>query len=517
MIRHRMRLIGGASAAMVVLGAFGATAAAAAPGKGPDNAGPRYTAGASGVGDAYFPFAGNGGYDVQHYDLAIRYQPPVATVPATPIANIRGEFDGVATIDLVATQDLDRFNLDLRGMDVRSVTVNGKRATGIEPPVAGQVVDGAAYWHVQNADQREWELTIQPRPKLKAGQSARLVIEYGGQTSRPTDIENAPYGWYTTRDGAMVASEPDGSMTWYPVSDHQTDKATYSFAIAVPEGKVAVANGIQPKPAETANGWTTWFWDAPDQQASYLTTASVGDFILRPTYFSASGVPIIDAVDSKITGNALNTTNASLALQPAMIDFMEQYFGEYPFVAYGASVDNDSLGYALETQTRPVYSGTATQGTTLHELSHQWFGNAVSPERWQDIWLNEGWATYATWMWTAHRGGISAQQAYNNWYAPARTQAYWDFQIGDPGNMGLFAPQVYNKGAATLHALRVEVGDTAFFNAAKLWLERYDDSAGTSEDFQAIYEEVSGKDLDGFFQTWLYDQVKPPATWTITP
>jgi aminopeptidase N len=304
-------------------------------------------------------------------------------------------------------------------------------------------------------------------------------------------------------------------MTWYPVSDHQTDKATYSFEITVPEGKVAVANGLPAKDPETQGGWTTWYWDAPDLQASYLTTASVGDFDLRETYYSSSGVPIIDAVDTKLSANALNTTNASLALQPAMIDFFESLFGDYPFNSYGSIVDNDSVGYALETQTRPVYSSQASQGTVAHELAHMWFGNAVSPERWHSIWLNEGWATYGTWLWTEHRGGTTAQQAYNNWYAPARTPAYWSFQIGDPGPFGLFATQVYNRGAATLHALRVEVGDDAFFAGARLWLERYNDSSGTSEDFQAVYEEVTGEDLDWFFQIWLWDQVKPPATWTL--
>ncbi len=192
-------------------------------------------------------------------------------------------------------------------------------------------------------------------------------------------------------------------MTWYPVSDHQTDKASYSFAITVPEGKVAVANGVQSKPEETADGWTTWYWDAPDQQASYLTTASVGDFDLREAYESTSGVPIIDAVDADLTPANLATTNASLARQVEMIDFYEQYFGDYPFVAYGSIVDDDTVFYALETQTRPVYSRRASEGTVAHELAHQWFGNAVSPERWQDIWLNEGWATYATWMWDEAR------------------------------------------------------------------------------------------------------------------
>ncbi|MGR2752252.1 M1 family metallopeptidase [Agromyces arachidis] len=505
------KVIGGATAAMVVVGAFGASAAAAAPGgeKGPGGSGPRYTAGASGVGDAYFPYAGNGGYDVEHYDLDIRYTPPAAAP-----APLEGEFEGVATIDLVATQDLDRFNLDLRGMDVHAVTVNGVSAASVDPPAAGATVDGAAYWHVQDDTARVWELTVQPRPKLKAGAQVEVVVEYGGTTTRPLDIEGALYGWVTQRDGAMVVSEPEGSMTWYPVSDHQTDKATYSFEITVPEGKVAVANGIQPKPEETADGWTTWYWDAPDQQASYLTTASVGDFDLRDAYTSGSGVPIIDAVDTKLSTTRLATTNTSLGRQVAMIDFFESKFGPYPFVAFGSIVDNDSVGYALETQTRPVYSSQASEGTVAHEAAHQWFGNAVSPERWQDIWLNEGWATYATWMWNEERGIRTAQAAYDNWYNTARPDSYWELRIGDPGELGLFATQVYNRGAATLHALRLEVGDDAFFEAAQLWLERYDDSAGTSEDFQAVYEEVSGEDLDAFFQTWLYDQQKPPATWT---
>ena len=507
MVGMRTRIGATVTAVVLVVGAIGASSAAAAPDK-PGQ--PRYTAGAAGAGDAYFPSSGNGGYDVQHYDLAVTYTPPAAA-PAPLV----GQFAGVATIDLIAVQDLDRFNLDLRGMTVKSVTVGGKVAASVAPPAPGATVEGAAFWQVQDDANRVWELTIQPRPKIKAGQTVRVVVGYGGATTRPLDIEEALYGWVTTRDGAMVVSEPEGSMTWYPVSDHPTDKASYSFAITVPQGKVAVANGVQPKPATTDAGWTTWYWNAPDQQASYLTTASVGDFDLRQAYTSASGVPIIDAVDTKLTPQRLATTNASLALQPAMIDYFESQFGPYPFNSFGAIVDNDSVGYALETQTRPVYSSQASQGTVAHELAHQWFGNAVSPERWQDIWLNEGWATYAAWMWTEHTGGISTQQAYNAWYAPARTAEYWALPIGDPGALGLFASQVYNRGAATLQALRVEVGDEAFFAGTKLWLARYNDATGASEDFQAVFEEASGKDLDVFFRTWLRDQVKPPATWTI--
>jgi aminopeptidase N len=465
--------------------------------------GPRYTAGAAGVGDAYFPFAGNGGYDVSHYNLDLTYTPP-RPAPAPLV----GQLTGVATIDLVATQDLDRFNLDLRGMDVRAITVNGKPAREVAAPVAGAGVDGAAYWQVQDDAARIWELTIQPRPKIKKGQSARVVVTYGGETTRPTDIEDALYGWVTTRDGAMVVSEPEGSMTWYPVSDHPTDKATYSFEITVPRGKVAVANGVPSRDPLTAGGWTTWFWNAPDPQASYLTTASVGDYALTYTT-TPSGLPIIDAVDDGVTGARLTTTKASLAKQADMIDFLSDTFRPYPFVAFGSIVDDDSVGYALETQTRPVYSRVASESTVVHELAHQWFGDAVSPQRWQDIWLNEGWATYAQWLWTEHTGGATAQESFGEVLAIPADDEFWALAIADPGPLGLFADGVYDRGAATLHALREKVGDPSFFAGARLWLTRYNDSNATTEDFQAVYEEVSGQDLQDFFDVWVRTSAKP--------
>jgi aminopeptidase N len=467
---------------------------------------PRFTAGSSGAGDDYFPFAGNGGYDVGHYDLDITYTPP----PPAP-APIVGQLDGVATIDLVATQDLDRFNLDLRGLEVQAVTISGKPASEVTPPPPGAEVEGAAYWHVQDDDARVWELTIQPRPKIKKGQSAEIVITYGGETTRPRDIEGFLYGWVTTRDGAMVVGEPEGTMTWYPVSDHPTDKATYTFEITVPEGKVAVANGLPSGEPVTADGWTTWSWDAPDEQASYLTTASVGDYDLRFSE-TESGLPIIDAVDDSFSAAQLDTINTRLALQPAMIEFFEETFGSYPFNSYGSIVDDDSVGYALETQTRPVYSGVPSESTVAHELAHQWLGNAVSPERWQDIWLNEGWATYASWLWLEERGSTTADDEFEGVMAIPEDDEFWDVAIADPGPTGLFVDPVYDRGAATLHALREKIGGTAFFAGAQEWVSRYNDSTATTEDFQALYEEVSGQELDEFFDIWLRDPVKP-TTW----
>ena len=465
----------------------------------------RYIAGASGIGDDYFPYAGNGGYDVQHYDLDVIYTPP----PATP-APLVGQLSGVATIDLVATQNLDRFNLDLRDMDVQAVTVNGRPAAEIEPPAPGLPVEDAAYWQVQDDNARIWELTIQPRPKLKRGERARVVVTYGGDTTRPLDIEEALYGWVTTRDGAMVVSEPDGSMTWYPVSDHQTDKASYSFEITVPEGKVAVANGVPAGAPVTEGGWTTWFWNAPDAQASYLTTASVGDYTLHESE-TPGGLPIIDAIDDNLAPASRTVTEASLALQPDIIAFIEDEFVPYPFNSAGAIVDDDSVGYALETQTRPFYSRIAREGTVVHELAHQWFGNAVSPERWADIWLNEGWATYVEWLWSEEQGGDTAAESFDAIMEIPADDSFWNLAIADPGALGLFLDGVYDRGAATLHALRVKIGDEAFFAASRAWLTRYDDSTASTDDFEALFEEIWGDDLTAFFDVWVRTPTKPTA------
>ena len=301
-MRSRWRVF----AALFVAGAMLAPASFGGPAVA-GSRGPRYTAGDPGAGDPYFGFSGNGGYDVSHYDLQITYTPPDAA-PAPLV----GQLAGVATITLTATQDLDRFNLDLRGMTVSAITIDGKSARAIAPPAAGATVEGAAYWHVQDPAQRLWELTIQPRPKLKAGQQSEIVVTYGGATGRPRDIEGVLYGWVTTRDGAMVVNEPEGAMTWYPVSDHPTDKATYTFDISVPAGKTAVANGVLAAEPVTTGGWTTWSWDAPDQQASYVSTASVGDFERRPVGASSSGVPIYDFVDTNLTPSRRATSLNSL-------------------------------------------------------------------------------------------------------------------------------------------------------------------------------------------------------------
>ena len=431
-------------------------------------------AGAPGVGDGYFPLAGNGGYDVRHYGLDIRYQPATRA------------FAGVATIDARATERLTRFNLDLRGFEVRSVTVDGRAA---------------------RFDRDGQELRISPRHDLSSGKRFTVVIRYDGTTGRPTDIEGALYGWVSTPDGAFVANEPEGASTWYPVNDHPTDKASYDFQITVPEGKTAVANG-ELVGQRTKGGWTTFTWRATDQMASYLSTAAVGDYDLRHST-GPRGLPIIDAIDRDLAPDAAD----ALARTPEMIAYFSELFGRYPFTSFGAIIDDDEdAGYALETQTRPIYSGPPSEGTVAHELAHQWFGNSVSPERWQEIWLNEGFATYAEWLWAEHTGGTTTAARFDSYYARPDTSGIWNPPPGDPGANNLFAGSVYIKGAMTLQALRAKIGDDAFFTLLRTWYAANRDSTVGTPDFVRLAERVSGQRLTTFFQTWLYTPGKP-TTW----
>jgi aminopeptidase N len=242
--------------------------------------------------------------------------------------------------------------------------------------------------------------------------------------------------------------------------------------------------------------------------ASYLSTASIGDFNLSYDV-GPRRLPIINAVNARVTGEALAKTKAALALQPAMISFLEDLFGRYPFEAFGAIVDDDSVDYALETRTRPVYSGAADEETVVHELGHQWFGNAVSPSDWQHIWLNEGWATYVEWLWAEHQGSTTAAQEFAKTVASLDANNRWGLNIADPGRDNLFVPQVYQRGTAALYALRAKIGDDAFFSGARSWLSRYHGSAATTDDFQAVTEEASGEQLSQFFDAWLRAPVKP--------
>jgi aminopeptidase N len=426
--------------------------------------------GSAGLGDPFFPKVGNGGYDVSHYALRLKLGPKARRVRAT------------ATITATATQDLSRFNLDYSGPTVRAVRVDG---------------DQARFRH------RRSELTVKPRHEIAAGEEFGIRVRYRGRPHRlngPDGVE----GWVRTADGAFVAGEPLGSKTWFPCNNTPIDKATFAFRVTVPRKLQAIANGtLERRIAHPRR--TTYVWREDDPMAAYLATVTTGRFRLERS--EIAGMPNVVAVDPKERRAGVRRTREILEL-------FEALFGPYPFDDVGAIVDHaPAVGYALETQTRPVYDDSPSHGLVAHELAHQWFGNSVSLELWPDIWLNEGFATWAEWRWKQRAGGPTTAAKLDQLYeTPAGKAGFWNPPPGDPGRPGnLFDGTIYDRGAMTLEVLRQEVGDSTFLEILREWTDRHAYGNASTDDFIALAEEISGQPLDGLFDAWLFEPGKPSA------
>ncbi|CAA9347907.1 MAG: putative metallopeptidase [uncultured Nocardioidaceae bacterium] len=640
--------------------------------------------GAAGVGDRYFPRAGNGGYDVAHYTLDLTYRPG------------SDRLAGVATVDAEARRDLTRFNLDLSGLRVLSVLVDGRPAT----------------W-----SRRRAELRVRPASVLRRGEFFRTVVTYAGV---PRTLRDGS-GFLHTRDGSLVMGEPKVAATWFPVNDHPSDKASYTFLIRAPRSRSVVANG-ELVDTRTIDGWTTWRWEAAEPMAPYLATANVGRW--RFSERTHDGIEILDAVDARLfrpfarprTGDRLafvpgeddvyrrltrsltvpddgarvsffvdrdteeafdfftveaHTVGAddwttlpdlkghtrrfpggacprSLEIHPFLehylssqggeelcrprgstgrwhaasgrsrgherwvvdlsrfagsrvelslttvtdesvtdvgvhvddirvstgegttsfeadgdpwdgwratgpppgspaagtawsllsaadipsrgslvqrsldregevIDFLESWFGRYPFSQAGGIVDRRRTGFALETQTRPVYDArffddpVSGASIVVHELAHQWVGDSATVKRWRHIWLNEGFATYAEWLWSDRTGSASPQEIFDDLYREiGRRNDFWELRIGDPGSRRLFDFAVYYRGAMTLQALRATVGHQDFRTILRRWTQSQSGGLVTTGQFVRLAERVSGRSLHRFFRQWLFTGEKPP-------
>ncbi|MGW5125873.1 M1 family metallopeptidase [Streptomyces sp. NPDC004069] len=471
---HRRLIAPGALAAAVLLLAIPASAASHSPGS-------------PGIGDPYYPYYGNGGYDVSHYDLRLKYQ------PATD------ELEGTATIEARTTQDLSSFDLDFL-LDVSEVRVNGTTAAF--------------------ATSGEHELVITPKEPLAEDTPITVVVRYSGVPST-----KSAYGfttWHRTPDGGVAADEPEAAWWWFPSNDHPSDKATYDVSVAVPDGTQVISGGTLQSTSSQL-GWTRYNWRQNKPQATYLATLAIGKFDIT-TGTSQDGVPVLNAYSRDLGDNA-GAARASVERTGEIVDWLSGCFGPYPFGSAGGYVPNTTTGYALETQTRVYYSpkqfaNGSNTSVVVHELAHQWYGDSVSLKGWKDIWINEGFARYAQWLWSEHEGEGTAQELADWVYAshPA-DDPFWTVAPGDPGPDDQFDAAVYDRGALAVQALRNEIGDRAFFALLKGWPKKYAYGNASVADFQKYAEQVSGKPLAALFDTWLFQPSKPaaPAARVVSP
>ncbi|MFF8944504.1 M1 family metallopeptidase [Streptomyces sp. NPDC014864] len=437
------------------------------------------TPGGAGVRDPYFPKAGNGGYDVTHYGLTLAYDP-------------KGHrLSGTAVITARATKDLSAFDLDLAGTEVGSVTVEGRTALFSR---AGQ------------------ELTVRPHDGLDRGETFTATVRYAGTPRTLTDPDGSKEGWLRTADGALALGEPTGSMAWFPGNDHPSDKAAYDITVTVPKGLGAVSDG-ELKSETTSGGRTTFHWHTAEPMATYLATVAIGRWTVTRSTLE-NGLPVYVAVDP----TQVKASRAVLAKIPEIMDWAETNFGPYPFSSTGAIVDRPrDAGYALETQNRPVFAGAPDTTTLVHELVHQWYGDSVTPRTWQDMWLNEGFATYAEWLYAEDHGGDSAQRTFDSVYRgdhyddEADTKAVWAFPPAKPSDAAHISDSpVYIRGAMVLQKIRQKVGDETFYDIVQGWAAAHRHGTADTAQFTAYVEKKApDDDFSGIWKNWLYGEGKP--------
>ncbi len=423
--------------------------------------------GADGLGDRLYPQLGNGGYDVEHYDISLRFRPEENHISARTV------------IEATATENLKSFNLDLHGLTVESVIVNGA---------------------IASFERDDSELVITPEKSLAAGASFTAAVNYAGVPEPIVDlgVSFIKLGWQAWDDGFFGAvSEPSGAMNWFPSNNHPADKATYTMAITVPRDLTAAANGILADVINNGDETRTFVWMMNQPMATYLSIVAIGDFVeIRD---DSGPVPIRNYFPAGLDAWVIDGYDVTQEIMTWLIETI----GPYPFAEYGVVV-LPGFPSALETQTLSAFGEGAPDNIIIaHELVHQWFGNSVSPARWQDIWLNEGFATYFM--------ALYLEETYD----PDNLELFLSAPPPDlppPGDIEvaeLFGLSVYYRGALTLQALRAEVGDNVFFDILHEYYQRHAHSVASTADFIAAAEDVSGRNLGELFDAWLYDEEMP--------
>ncbi|WP_155059251.1 M1 family metallopeptidase [Streptomyces blattellae] len=439
-----------------------------------------------GVGDRLFPHLGNPGYDVTSYDLSFTY-------PGTNDKPLQA----VTTISGWTTTALDRVNLDFSHSEATSVEVNGEKAA---------------------FSSAKEDLVVTPAKPLPAGSWMRITVRH---TSDPRPAAGGrDGGWVRTADGLVMANQADVAHLVFPCNDHPSDKAMFTFRVTAPDGHTAVANGM-PAGVDRARGKTTWTYRTRHPMATELAQVAIGrSTVLHRT--GPHGLQIRDVVptkDRKLFEPWLKKT-------PAQMKWMEGKVGPYPFETYGLLIAEADTGFELETQTLSLFerdlfteSGFPewfVDSIMVHELAHQWFGNSVGPRTWSDLWLNEG---HATWYEALYAEEKANKQLQTRMKAAYRSSDGWRAAGGPPAapkvpepgqKIGIFRPNVYDGAALVLYALREKIGRPAFERLERTWVQQHRDGSATTAEFVQLASEVSGRDLGGFFQDWLYGTKTPP-------
>jgi aminopeptidase N len=427
--------------------------------------------------EPYFPRHGNDGYRVAHYDLALAYRIGPNRLDATALLTATAEPGG----------PLGAFELDL--------------SSALRVERVG--VDGARVRHTHRTG--KLRVTLPPGRPLAPGASFRIEVRYAG-TPRLVSSPYGGLGWEQLTDGVLVASQPIGAPSWFPCDDRPDRKATYRIAVTTAAAYHVVANGVLAEKTPSGSN-ATWVYRQEAPMATYLATVQIGRY--RPIELPGD-VPQQLVVPPRLAARA----RTAFARQARMMQVFAQRFGPYPFAGYTALVADDELEIPIEAQGLSVFGanhldeGWDTERLVAHELAHQWFGNSLTLTDWRDIWLHEGFAAYAEWLWSEASGQRTADEHARRWHRRLERLPQ-DLVLADPGVTELFDDRVYKRGALALHALRLTVGDEAFFRIVREWTAAHRHAGVRTADFAGLfaghYPGLAAEidDQGSFFARWL--------------
>jgi aminopeptidase N len=422
----------------------------------------------------YFPGHGDDRYRVGHYDLSLEYK-----VGPNRMA-------GVARLTAVATAPLGTFALDLSGLRAGKVLVDGE---------------------VARFEQREAKVHVTAPGGLAAGDTFTAEVHYSG-SPRPVRSHWGGLGWEQLTDGALVAGQPIGAPSWFPCNDRPDDKATYRIAVTTASPYHVISNGRLAATRRSAST-TTWVYEETTPMATYLASVQVGRYQVTEV---GGPVPQVLVFPRRLATRVRHDFNR----QGQMLAAFSLFFGPYPFLSYTVIVTDDELDIPVEAQGMSIFGANHVDGLrgserlVAHELAHQWFGNSLTLAAWHDIWLHEGFATYAEWLWSELCGDEPADAHAARWHRRLAGQPQ-DFVLAAPGPRRIFDDRVYKRGALTLHALRRTMGDTAFFALLREWAGANRHGTVTTPAFTALATRHAGRPLEQLFASWLHTTPLPPS------
>ena len=428
--------------------------------------------------DPYTPRSGTSEVRVNHYDLALDYDIQPNTLRAR------------AVLDARVLEDCPALSLDLEGLTVERVLVNGQLSS---------------FKHSKH------KVVVEAREGFFVNEALTVEIHYAG-TPSPASGAWGDIGWEELSDGVLVAGQPVGAATWFPCNDHPSQKATFRVSVLVDSDYTAISNGDLVA-VDRHGDRTAWTWESREPVATYLATVQMGQYRrgpVEPGRYPPSRVPLTLACGEHLWAQAQDV----LAKEHAMMAVFEQRFGAYPFDCYGVVVTDDELEIPLESQPLSIFGPNhmteswESERLIAHEMAHQWFGNSVTPASWSDIWLNEGFAHYAEWLWSEASGRHPAHAQAREAYAELSASKQ-KLVIGDPGPKKMFDDRVYVRGALTLHTLRMSVGDQTFFTILQRWTAQNRCGNVTTAEFLALASEVSGRAVEPLLHEWLFEKKLP--------